>query len=396
MSEYHAKRLAADIKRISQSAEICEENKTTIFKFLDFMRANGVSPGTLRSILWALSVIAIFLSKPFQQATKDDIISVVGKIEEKYKSEKSKKHLKAELRRFYKWLRGTKDYPEEVAWIRLNYKIDSVSRKLPEEILTEEEIESIANAALNPRDKALVLILYESGCRIGEILSLKIKNVQFDEYGCVLLVNGKTGPRRVRVIKYAKVLMDWLDKHPLKHDVEAPVWVSLGTNTKNKLISYVEVECVLNKLAKKAGITKKVNPHAFRHARATHLARHLPEAIMKEHFGWTKDSRMASVYYHLSGRDVDEALLKVYGYKPKDGEVKSIPLRICPNCGEINTVLTHFCKKCNAFLDLSLAWKEKDEAVAKVLEVLKQDEWFVKRVKEIIEDLKLGKEFEDV
>jgi integrase len=393
MSEYHAKRLATDIKRVSQLTKIGEENKKVIFKFLDFMRANGAAPATQRLILWALTTIATLLGKPFHTATKDDIIKVVSEIESKYRSEKSKKQLKAELRRFYRWLRGAREYPEEVAWIKLNYKIDSISRRLPEEILTEEEVERIANAALNPRDKALVLILYESGCRVGELLSLKIKNIQFDEYGCVLLVNGKTGPRRVRIIKYAKALMDWLDKHPLKNDMESPVWISLGVNTKNKLISYVEVEHILNRLAERAGVTKKVNPHAFRHARATHLAPHLPEAIMKEHFGWAKDSRMASIYYHLSGKDVDEALLKVYGYKPKEGEVKSIPSRTCPNCGEINTVLTHFCKKCNSFLDLSLAWMEKDEAVAKVLEELKKDEWFARKVKSVIKKLGLEKEF---
>jgi len=47
-------------------------------------------------------------------------------------------------------------------------------------------------------------------------------------------------------------------------------------------------------------------------------------------------------------------------------------------------------------LDLSLAWKEKDEAVAKVLEALKEDEGFVRKVKKIIEDLRLEKKFEEV
>lgn len=59
-------------------------------------------------------------------------------------------------------------------------------------------------------------------------------------------------------------------------------------------------------------------------------------------------------------------------------------------------MLTHFCKKCNSFLDLSLAWKEKDEAVAKVLEALKEDEWFVRKVNKIIKDLRLEKKFEEV
>lgn len=79
------------------------------------------------------------------------------------------------------------------------------------------------------------------------------------------------------------------------------------------------------------------------------------------------NSKMASVYYHLSGRDVDEALLRMYGYNPAKEDVKAVPIKVCQRCGEANTVLTHFCKKCNALLDLNLAWMEKDEAVAKVL-----------------------------
>lgn len=45
-----------------------------------------------------------------------------------------------------------------------------------------------AIAAENPRDKALISVLYESGCRIGEILSLKIRNVEFDNNGSVVIV----------------------------------------------------------------------------------------------------------------------------------------------------------------------------------------------------------------
>jgi integrase/recombinase XerD len=59
------------------------------------------------------------------------------------------------------------------------------------ELLTEEAVKGLAEAAGNPRDRALVLVLYESGCRAGEILSLSIKNVQFDEYGAQLIVSGK-------------------------------------------------------------------------------------------------------------------------------------------------------------------------------------------------------------
>ena len=70
---------------------------------------------------------------------------------------------------------------------------------LPEEILAPEDIKGISSAATNPRNRAMVAVLYESGCRIGEFLGLKLKNVEFDIHGAVIIVSGKTGMRRVRV-----------------------------------------------------------------------------------------------------------------------------------------------------------------------------------------------------
>jgi hypothetical protein len=48
---------------------------------------------------------------------------------------------------------------------------------------------------------------------------------------------------------------------------------------------------------------------------------------MKEYFGWVQSSDMASVYVHLSGRDVDSALLKLHGMIQEDG-VKEDMLKI--------------------------------------------------------------------
>lgn len=400
--DYHAARLPKDISRLKNTTKILDVNKELILEFLEFAKANGAMPATLRNLIWSYMTVASIVNKPFPDATYDDIVKIVAEIENRYKSEKTKTALKSNLKMFYRWLRKTKDYPPEVDWIRINHK--QVSNKLPEEILTEEEIVKMANASLNPRDKALVLILYESGCRIGELLSLKIKNVQFDDYGCVLIVpKGKTGSRRVRIIKYAKELLHWLDVHSLKNDPESYVWISLGVNTKNQLVSYVAIEYVLKRLAKKVGITKKVNPHSFRHARATHLAPHLQPPIMNEFFGWSKDSRMSSVYYHLSGKNVDEALLRMYGLKPQeDEETKTVTIRTCAKCGEVNSILAHFCKKCNAPLDLKIMLevdskrKEFDNFIRDFLVVLAERDKNIKRIfKEMVKERKLEHLFSD-
>lgn len=64
---------------------------------------------------------------------------------------------------------------------------------------------------------------------------------------------------------------------------------------------------LFKKAARKTKIRKRCNPHIFRHSRATLLAQHLTEAQLKQVFGWTQSSKMASVYVHLSGRDNDDA-----------------------------------------------------------------------------------------
>lgn len=83
--------------------------------------------------------------------------------------------------------------PEEVKWIKTTFR---KRRLLPEASLTVDELRKLVEVAENPRDKALILAHYESGCRIGETLPLRILHVSFDQHGAVLIVDGKTGSRR--------------------------------------------------------------------------------------------------------------------------------------------------------------------------------------------------------
>jgi site-specific recombinase XerD/ribosomal protein L40E len=276
------------------------------------------------------------------------------------------------LKKFFRWLRGTEEYPKEVKWIKPgNVKNNS----LPEELLTDEEIKAMAAFAQNQRDKALVLVLYESGCRIGELLTLRIKHVEFDGYGAILLVSGKTGSRRVRIIASAPSLSAWLDSHPFKSNPSAPLWIVLGTRNHHEMMSYGSVSSLLRRLAKRAGVKKGVNPHSFRHSRATHLASKLTEAQLKELFGWVQSSDMAATYVHLSGRDVDNALLKLHGLAQNEKkEEEVLKVKICERCKEKNDPVSNFCRRCATPLNIKIALDleekrvEKDEVVAMVTE----------------------------
>jgi hypothetical protein len=113
------------------------------------------------------------------------------------------------------------------------------------------------------------------------------------------------------------------------------------------------VRTILEVVARRASVTKAVNPHNFRHSRATHLAQHLTEAQMNEFFGWVQGSDMPSTYVHLSGRDMDRALLKINNVVP-DSEAQretEFTSRRCPRCDLDNPPANMFCSRCGMVLD---------------------------------------------
>jgi hypothetical protein len=106
---------------------------------------------------------------------------------------------------------------------------------------------------------------------------------------------------------------------------------------------------MIKDIAKRAGVAKRVYPHLFRHTRATHFAKNLTEQELKIYFGWTKDSKMTGTYIHLSGKDVDDKILRLNGIIPKEnGKPPVVPLMKCYRCGENNSIGNKFCFKCTA------------------------------------------------
>ncbi len=92
------------------------------------------------------------------------------------------------------------------------------------------------------------------------------------------------------------------------------MWVTLDSEEGSlNPLYYDAIRMKLKRLAKKSGINIRIHPHLFSHSRCTYMANYLTEAQMNDYFGWVQGSGMSSVYVHLSGRDVDDAILKANG-----------------------------------------------------------------------------------
>lgn len=368
-------RLDSYIRRLERSEDITPKNKKAIRAFADSCTVEGLALSSVAKYLNSLIRIAKWTKKDFEKCRKEDIEKIVAKIQCDDCSEWTKHAHKVALKKFFRQLRKTDQYPEEVRWIKTSMK--RRNSKMPEELLNEDEILRMMDHCQNLRDRAIISFLWESGCRVGELLSLQIKHVEFDEdgYARVIIPEGKTGPRRLRCVSSAPHLNLWLLNHPLKGDKNAPLWVGIGTAGRDRPLMYTAVRKLLSSAARRAEIKKAVNPHNFRHSRATFLALHMTEAQMKQYLGWVQSSSMAAVYVHLAGRDTDNAVERIYGVEKEESKRDSVlKPKECLRCRFVNPPEFKFCGRCTAPLSAGVArslWQERekiDEVFSRVLE----------------------------
>lgn len=363
----YAKRVESYLRKL-KGGNLTERNKELVEKFVNDCYSDGISHGRVYKYLWHLLKVENLLNKDFDQANSDELKAALRTIElcPAY-SENTKRDYRIALKKFYKWI-GNGTVPEPAKWIKTGAKLSK--KLLPEDVLSENDIRDLVKAADNPRDKAFIFVLYESGCRIGEILGIKLKNVLFDKYGAQIVVNGKTGARRVRIIFACDYLRCWCENHPNREEPESYLWVTLSTNNRGKRMGYQYLHYKLREIAKKAGVKRKVNFHNFRHARATHLADKLTEVQLCEIFGWTLSSKMPSTYVHLSGRNLDNSLLKLAGIIREDEEDRTV----CPRCKQSNDRISRYCNKCGLPFGLEIVMKaeqnreDADERMNKLME----------------------------
>ena len=342
------------IERIKTGKEFSKENKEIIINFKNELLAQNISLAkTGRYLQEAIWLNKKLCGKNFEDVTREDIKELVANMNQSNLSEHTKKGTKVFLRKLYKFIRGVEGkgkYPEEVDWYTVT--ISNSNKKIPEELLTEKEMFDIIRAGKTDRDKALMAVLCESGCRVGEIGSMQIKHLTFEEHGARITVSGKTGMRKILVIKSTSYLQSWVNSHPLRDSLEAPLWVSY----KNKILGYTRIGGILRDCAKRAGIKKRVYPHLLRHSRATLMAKSMPEATMKHYLGWAQSSKMAGVYIHLSGKDTDDAILTANGIETSKEKIDSPlkPLK-CLRCSKINGATDKFCGGCSLPLNEEVA-----------------------------------------
>jgi integrase len=358
------------------------------------LKLEGLSDHRIMFYLIRLRGVVNMIPDSFLDPSIEDLKTVVVNLSSNEKiSPRTVEDYKQALRKFYKWRMSQREFNKKISWIKV--RGNSVNRlKKSEDMITKDEIDNLIEHALNPRDKSLFSLLYDSGCRVGELLTLKIKDLGFDNFGAVIHVTGKTGERKVRIVGDSiSYLREWINSHPGRNELNSWVFISISGHRYGEQMDYDEMRSAMQKSKKRAGITKRIHPHLFRHTRASILASRVAEAPLESQMGWIHGSRQTRTYVHMSGRDQDNAILKAYGIKVNDDQaINEIRPKTCQRCSELNPSNASYCKRCWLPFDVETAMeqeKRKDVMVDTLTNIQSLDPMTRNILNSVPEELKI-------
>jgi len=313
---------------------ITPTNKELLLKFHDYMFSKGnVGEYRVSKVSSQLRRIFSALNKDIDNVNKDDLIALLAYYnkQDDYADE-TKADYRRCIKQFFLWFKdidlrlesddknklieANKLYKHVEKEIRTNCKIKSLDYS---NIIKEEDIDIIIEKGCNThKEKAIIKFLHETGCRSGELLNIKIKDIEFKENYALAKVDGKTGERRVFVIHTLPYLTKWLEIHPFKNNPNSYLWTGENRKCLHKPLLHTGTQKLVERCFEKANFKdKKHNLHWFRHSRATILAPHVVEVVLCDYMGWVRGSKQIKRYVHLCAKQVENAFMELNGMVKK-------------------------------------------------------------------------------
>jgi len=366
-----------NIQKLKDS-QIDEETKNLIFRWHNHLFTRNAKQLRVAKLTYQMMKVCELVNSPLAKLVVADLELLGSKITQNMNwSDETKKDYRRCIKQFYFWYEDI-DPRESVSdveskqfykYLKKNLSIKKTPKEInPSDIITESDLNIVLSKGCdNSRDRAFISALHESGCRIGELLNLKLKDISSDF--SKIYVDGKTGKRSVplKIISPAYI-QKWIMDHPTKDDSNSYLWIKLSNNKRFEPLNYVGAVKIVKRAFSKAKVKKKHNVHWFRHSRATINAEFMTESMMCLYFGWSIGSKQVATYTHASSSQVDDVLNRHYGLEK--GKNANEPIR-CNKCMNMNISESQFCARCGSPLN-SQASHKKEEYENNAFDLLSQ------------------------
>ena len=315
------------LKTLKEDKTINQENKKIILNFIKDCELGKVSgqqcsPNRILKYIYLLTRInQFFENKPFDKLRVDDIERVISDLRKgKYKKQRVNlvkdpkrgrilqrvlvdKPLGSEtvvdfektIKRLISYIHGTGDkYQKLAGWIKSKNTIKEIPA------LSREEVEKLAEAC-NLKYKSIIMFLFDSGARVGELLNIRIGDLtkKEDHYN-VRIKHSKTKPRTISVPMCTKLLDSWLASHPEKDNPMAQLFP----------VTYDGLRVYIKELGKRI-LKQNTYIHLFRHSSATYYCNKLNQYQLCYRYGWSMTSDQPQRYIDREGVE-EEATAELY------------------------------------------------------------------------------------
>ncbi len=293
-------------------------DEALIDSFIDYLMATKTaSQNTIKAYSEDLSQFLEYLkqkklSEPILvNATHLHIRGFLAYLQEKKISKRTAARKLSALRSFYKYLVVEGFAQENIA---KSISTPKISKKLPL-FLYPGEIEVLLSAPKNDvlgiRDKAIMELLYATGMRVGELVSLKTSDINFGSNYIIVFGKGS----KERVIFFGQKAEESLEKYLkesrpfLTKDINCD---SLFLNKNGTAISARSIRRIIDKYVKIATLNSEVSPHTLRHTFATHMLNNGADLKTVQELLGHSSLSTTQIYTHVTKERLKEVYDKTF------------------------------------------------------------------------------------
>ena len=287
-----------------KGSEIRAEDSAEIDAFCDtVLLEDGLAKASLASYRSDLKHFSIWLSKhkhpTLSQATEAALMAFVAELSTTLRASSQARYIST-LRRYYRHLLARGQIAADPT---LKIAMPAKPSRLPK-VLSEKQVEALLgvpqiDTPLGLRDRAMLELMYASGLRVTELVTLKTFQLGLNEG--VLRVMGKGS--KERLVPFGEEARLWIERYLQ----ESRGMILGGQQTEDLFVTQrgagmtrVMFWMIVKKWAAVAGITAPLSPHTLRHAFATHLLNHGADLRVVQLLLGHVDISTTTIYTHVA------------------------------------------------------------------------------------------------
>ena len=275
-----------------------------IDRFLDAAWAErGLSRNTLASYRYDLQSLALQLQQSgrlLETARREDILSFLAELVHRGRSPRSLSRYLSGFRQFYRWLLREGCLREDPS---ARIESPKLGRGLPK-ALSESRVTALletpdVSQPLGLRDRTMLELMYATGLRVSEMVSLELNRVNLNQG--VVRVLGKGG--KERLVPLGEEAMHWLGRYMREARPELLGQVQCAhvfVTARKSGLSRQAFWYAIRRHARAAGMPHDVSPHMLRHSFATHLLNHGADLRVVQLLLGHSDLSTTQIYTHIA------------------------------------------------------------------------------------------------